>query len=96
MLLFTSISFKSTHDTYFLLTAKSPLIFLLTILVNPAIMFTTSVTSEKGSEVDEKNMYEVSNGRAVTVAEDTVEAVHQCKLWFSSKYAIEIFTDFIR
>jgi hypothetical protein len=41
-------------------------------------MFTTSVISEKGSEVDEKNMYEVSNGLAVTVAEDTVEAVNQC------------------
>lgn len=33
-----------------------------------------------GSDVDEKNMREISNGVVVAVAEDTVEAAHQCTL----------------
>jgi hypothetical protein len=41
-------------------------------------MSTTSVDFKKGTEVDEKNVDDIYSGVAVTVAEDTVEASHQC------------------
>jgi hypothetical protein len=42
-------------------------------------MFTTSIDLKKGLEVDEKSVGDVSNGVVeITVAEDTVEAAHQC------------------
>jgi hypothetical protein len=48
-------------------------------------MSTTSVDFKRGSDMDEKIL---SSGvsvtvAATTVAEDTVEAAHQCTPWFS-------------
>ena len=43
-------------------------------------MSNSPVVSNRRSEVDEKNVNEVATGLAATLAEDTVEAVHQCKL----------------
>lgn len=41
-------------------------------------MNTLSTDFKKDSLVDEKQLAEISNGVAVTVAEDTLEAAHQC------------------
>jgi hypothetical protein len=45
-----------------------------------ATMSASSFEYKKGSEVDEKSVEEISNGLAVTIAEDTVEAAHECML----------------
>lgn len=57
-------------------------------------MSTSLVDSKRGSEVDEKNADEISNGLALTVAEDTVEATHQCTLSLSPSVASQKITDF--
>jgi hypothetical protein len=43
-------------------------------------MSTSPVDSKKRSEADEKNVDEISSGLVGTIAEDTVEAAHQCML----------------
>jgi hypothetical protein len=41
-------------------------------------MSTMTLDYEKGSKVDGKIAEDMSNGLTVTIAEDTVEAAHQC------------------
>jgi hypothetical protein len=52
----------------------------ISALINNSILKAAMSTNsfKKESEIDEKNVAEISHGVTFTIAEDTVEAAHQC------------------
>jgi hypothetical protein len=69
-----SILISSSHFQATLIISTTSL-FIDAITAYPAKMSLSDIDHKKGGNVDEKDL---SNGVTVTLAEDTVEAVHEC------------------